>query len=189
MNPQYQSVVPPVPTARKTQGFSRKTIVLFSGLGLALIAAVSLLIMTASGKPVEQMQRLSVRLENLQAIVEQGNKNVQGVELSKIQSEISILLAGDIVAVSDALKAAGLGKIPSDIKSLESDEATLKTLSDAQLDGSFDGAYKKAIAQKLESTMALMRELNGKTNDRKLKATLSTAYDHSSLILNQLASL
>lgn len=181
--------MPPVPVAQKNRGFSLKTLLLFGGLGIALIAAVSLIILTASSKPVEQMQRLSVRLENLQSIVAQGNKHVKGVELSKVQSEASILLAGDIIAINDAMKSAGLGKIPSDIKSLESDDATLKTLSDAQLDGSFDGAYQKALAQKLESTMALMRELNGKTNSASLKEALSTAYDHSSLILNQLASL
>lgn len=189
MNPQYQTTLPPPPTKRPTSIFSPKIFLIGGGIVFALILAGTLLVLGNSKNPISQMQRLSARFENLQTIAEQGTKNVQGADLKKTQGDASILIIGHAATINAAMKDAGLGKVPKGITALESDEATIATLLDAQLNGRFDAVYQKALAQKLESTMALMREVNDKTNNRDLKDALSTAYTNFGGILDQLAKL
>lgn len=155
---------------------------------LALIIAGFLLTL-GNSKPTTEMQRLSARLENLQTIIDQGTAHTKGGDLRKVHSDASILITGDIARINDALKSAGLKKVPKEIAALEQDTATLENLKDAQLNGRFDDAYKKALSQKLESTMVLMRELHHKTKSRDLKGTLATSYSHFNGILDQLSKL
>ncbi|MBC7746466.1 hypothetical protein H7Y40_00600 [Pedobacter sp.] len=189
MNPQFQNTLPPPPTKRPVSRFTPKIVLIVIGGIIALIIAISLMVLSGGNSPTNQMQRLSARFDSLQTILESGRKNVQGADLKKVHADAYILIIGDAAQVNRAMTTAGLEKIPKDIIALEADTATLATLADAQLNGRFDTAYKKALSQKLESTMALMREIDGKTNSTALKTSLSTAYDHFGGLLDQLAKL
>lgn len=156
---------------------------------MAIAVAVGLFIASSSSSPIAQMQRLSARLDSLKLIIDEGTKNVKNGDLRKVQSDASILVAGDISTVKAAMQTAGIGKTDKAIAALEVDTATLETLTDARLNGRFDDAYKKALSQKLENTMALMREVHDKTNSRALKVALSKAYDNFGSLLDQLSKL
>lgn len=189
MNPQYQSTLSPPPIKNSTSRFSPKTLLLGGGILFTILIAIALLVMGNGNKPISQMQHLSARFDNLQTILKEGTKNVQGDGLKKIQSDASILVIGHTALIDAAMKSAGLGSVPKEITALEADSATLKTLSGAELNGQFDTAYQKVLAQKIESTMALMREVQDKTNSKTLKSSLSTAYTYFGNILDQLAKL
>lgn len=190
MNPQFENITPPAPTKLKpTSTLSPKLWLFGGGLLLLLLVGGGLLLATSGNNPLPQMQRLSIRLESLQTIINQGNKNVIGRDLKKVQADAAILVIGDIANINIALSEAGLDKIPKEVAALESDQATLDTLADAQLNGQFDPAYKKALSQKIESTMALMREVNEKTKSSALKATLSDSYKNFGRILDNLSKL
>ena len=135
------------------------------------------------------MQHLSARFDSLQTILKAGTQAAQSANLKKTQSDASIIIIGQTTSIDAIMKNSGLGDIPKEIVTLETDSPTLKTLSDARLNGQFDSAYQKALSQKIESTMALMREVSDKTNSKTLKNALSTAYSYFSTILDQLAKL
>lgn len=189
MNPQIKSTLQPPPQKVIASKISLKLLIIIAGTIVTLLIAAGLIIMSANNSPVKQMQRLSARFESLQLIVDQGTKSVQNGDLRKVQSDVSILVKGDVASIESAMIAAGLGKVSKELIALESDQSTLNSLTDARLNGRFDSTYKKALAQKLESTMALMREVNNKTSNRTLKMSLSSAYDHFSSLLDQLAKL
>lgn len=189
MNPQYQNIISPPPSKRQTTRFTPKALLLVGGILIAVLIAITLLLLGSGNKPVSQMEHLSARFETLQTILKLGTKNVKAADLKKVQSDASILVIGDGALINQAMKDAGFAKISKDITTSEADAATLATLSDAQLNGTFDTAYKKVLSQKLESTMALMREIDSKTNNKALKSALSTAYTHFGGLLDQLAKL
>lgn len=189
MNPQYTDTLPPAPTKIKSQRFPAKLIVLAIGLIIVLAIGGGLMVLSKSNNPITQMQRLSVRLDTLQALLKEGTKNVRNPDLKKVQTDASILVAGDAASIGQAIEVAGVKKIPKDITALEADATTFATLADAKFNGHFDDAYIKALSLKLESTMALMREVQAKTGNAQLKAALSLAYGHHSGILDQLSKL
>lgn len=193
MDPQqyqnFQSHTPPAPVKRSSGGLSPKLLFLGAGILLLVIAVFGLITLTRSSNPAQQMQRLSARFESLGEILALGDSYIQSQDLKKVHSDASILIKGDAATVGAAMETAGLGKVEKDVKAAEADTETLETLNDARLNGRFDDAYKKALAQKIESTMALMREVNDKTNSRALKSSLSNAYEHQSTILDELAKL
>lgn len=188
-NQQPQSYIAPPPVKRPSGGLSPKLLLIIGGVVVALIIAGLLLMLGRGSSPVEQMQRLSARLETLGTILEQGTQYVRGAELKKVQSDASILIKGDTATLESAMQTAGLAKVDKDIAASETDPDTLEELNDARLNGRFDDAYKKVLAQKIEETMALMREVHDKTNSRALKAALSDAYDHQNSVLEELANL
>ncbi len=165
-------------------------LLLIGGIVLLLVIVSAGFVILSSGKnPVSQMQRLSVRFDTLQAIVLEGSSNIGDGDLRKINTDASIILAGDIKTINDAMSANGLKKAPKEIANAEADQETLDKLKDALANGRFDSVYQTALTQKLESTMALMSEIHDKTSSRTLKAALTAGYEHANGTLDQLNKL
>jgi hypothetical protein len=187
MNLNFRDEVPPIPSTRKPGVSFSPKMLLFAGIGV-VVMVVSLILITisSSGGLSPQLQRLSVRLTVLQTMVSESKKSVTDPELSKLNSDLSIITAGSIARLQAPLQAAGMEKIGDDIKSAEADTATLAKLADAKLTGLFDRTYARIITLKVDTVLALMNEIYAKTKNNSLREALSSTYKDFSTIRKQL---
>lgn len=176
MDPSYQGRVPQVPYSSRQGGgrFRLNPRMLMIGGILLVLVIVGFVLMSQSGdKSGALQQHLSARLATLQKMTDEGEKNLKSADLREFNARLRIQLTSDTKSISDNLIIA---KTDKTISANEADTASFDALKDAQLNSRFDDTYRKLIAQKLDSTMALMKELHGKTPSAKLKSALSSAY-------------
>lgn len=188
MDPTYRGFGAPVPTARRNGGglAGRMTLIIIILVIAAIGGAALLFLNQDESKPLQP--KLIARLDTLQKMVAEGTKNVKDGDLRKTNSDITIQVLSDTAAIQTKLESMGQDK-PSDADAAaEADTATFETLKNAALNNNFDSTYRRTIAQKLESTNALIRELYDKTSDKGLKSVLNSAYTHFKLLQNQLAA-
>ncbi len=176
MDPSYRGRIPQVPySTRQSSGrfrLSPKTLLM--GLVLLVLIIVGFVLLSQSGdKSGPLQQHLIARLTTLQKITDEGEKNIVSGDLREFNARLRIQLSSDIKGITDV---ATPGKTDKAITANEADTASFETLKDAQLNSRFDDAYRKLIAQKLDSTAALMKEVYGKTPSRKLKTAINDAY-------------
>lgn len=187
MDPTYRGFGAPVPTARRGGGglAGRMTLVIVIAV-IAIIGGAFMIISSQdSSKPLQP--KLLARLDTLQKIVAEGTKNATDGDLRKINADISIQVMSDTASVAAKMKSLGQGDPSKADEAAEADAATFASLKDAALNSNFDSTYRRTIAQKLESTNALIRELYDKTASKDLKPTLNDTYTHFKLLENQLA--
>jgi hypothetical protein len=169
-------ITPPV--AQKPRGLLTARAWMILGAMVAAILAGIFLLFGSQDQSGTLQQRVSARQTTTLKLVADGQKNLKDADLSKLNSELSIVLAGDDSAVQAALKNAGMKKIDKEITAAEADEDTFKSLSTAKISGRYDTAYQDTLVQKLDSLRALLAELHGATRNKPLKAVLDTEYQH-----------
>jgi hypothetical protein len=167
----------PTPTAQKPTGLVTKRTFMIILLVIAALVGGSLLLIGGSDNSGTLLQRASARQATTQRLVADGQKNITNDDLSKLNSELSILLAGSTPALQAEVSNAGIKSLDKAIVAAEADAATFEKLATAKLNGQYDSTYRGVLAQKLESLLALLEELNGKTNSKSLKTTLATDYE------------
>lgn len=179
----------PAPTAQKPSGImTKRTLLIILVLVLALVGGLVMLL--ASGDNSDQLrQRLSARQDTTLAIVADGQKNITGDDLKKLNSELSLVLTGDNTDLQAALTAAGMKKVNKEVAGAETDSETFKKLTTAKLNAQYDTTYRRVLGQKLESLRQLIEELHGKTKQRGLKSVLATEYTHLTTYLRALEQL
>ena len=176
MDPSYRGRVPQVPYSTRQNGgrfrLSPKTLMI--GLVLIVLLIIGGVLLSQSGdKSAPLQQHLTARLATLQKMTEEGEKNIVSGDLREFNARLRIQLSSDIKSITEV---ATPGKTDKTIAANEADAASFASLKDAQLNSRFDDTYRKLIAQKLDSTTALMKELYGKTPSRKLKTAIDHAY-------------
>lgn len=184
MNLSYRDEMSPPPQRNKSPLFQMtpKTL-LFIGIGIvAVIIGFVLLFLSSRETLAPQLQRLSARLNTTQTIIDDSQRSVRSGDLRKISSDASILTAGSIAKLREPLANAGMGSIPADILANEADTATLEALESAKTSGQFDQVYARALEQKIDTLIALMREIYDNTRSESLRAALDESYrDYTSL--------
>lgn len=167
---------------------TKQTLIIGSLLVGAVIAGI--LMMLGSGENSgELQQRLSARHATTLKIIADGQKNLSDDELSKLNSELSIVLQGDDAALKPALADVGFKKASKEIVAAEADLATFEKLKNAKLNAQYDATYHVVLTQKLESLLALLQELHGATNSKTLKSVLATEHHHLTTFRDGLSQL
>jgi hypothetical protein len=171
MGPDYY--VSPAPQSRVP---SRKILLLGIGLVAAVIVGVGLLL-AGGGKDIsKELQRLTIRLSTLQAILDntEQTRNIKNEELSRLISEFSINLASDTNTITPLLSEAG---VPENVdpKVLASEtDTTGEELEEAALNNKLDSAMKETIQTKIRSIRILMAEIYPSVKTANLKKALET---------------
>lgn len=187
MQPQYQTpfIAPntALPGRRKPVGLIIAAVVAV----LALVGVGLFFILGSRGDSLDiQKQHLSARMTTLESLLEKGSASVTNPDLAKVQADASILIKGADTALRTAMPVK---KIDKAITANEADAATLTSLNDAKLNGNFDRAYQKALSSKLESTMALLKEIYSKTTSRSVREAASKSYDTYRSVLDSLSTV
>jgi hypothetical protein len=169
----------PTPTTQKPAGLvTKKTLVIILLLIGALIGG-ALFLIGGSDNTGALLQRTSARQATMQRLVADGQKNLTSDDLGKINSELNILLAGSTPILQAEVSKAGIKKMDAQIVAAEADTDTFEKLASAKLNGQYDATYRNVLSNKLESMLAILEELHGKTKSKSLKATL--ALEHKQL--------
>lgn len=159
------------------------------GLIGAIITAAIFVISATNSEPTQQMKRLTARLDALQSLIDEGRKNAQNPDLKKINSDAFLLVVTAKSRLSAPLKAAGADKADAASTDAEKITTTLASLKEAKVNGRFDDVYYTALYQKIDSTLALIREIREKTTRTALKTELETTENYLNNLLDQLTKL
>ena len=179
MQQSFRDTLPPIPIGRGNQrGLSRRTVFVGGGILLALIIGGILLAVSNNGSLKDPLQRLTLRLQTLQSISNESRDIITNPDLSKINSDTSLLVTGSLASLDAPMDAAGRGNTSDANKKLEADTATLTALRDAQLRGTYDDTYARVVAQKVDTIIVLLSEIYSKTNSRSLKEALNHEYNN-----------
>ena len=158
---------------------------IIGGLLLAGIITAAILLSSTGDKSGSLQLRLAARLATLEKMTAEGDQYIKDGSLREFNGRLRIQLASEQKSLSAAYTAK---KSDPRITANEADKASFDTLKDAQLNSRFDTSYRKLIAQKLDSTTLLMKELHSNTLSRSLKDALSTAYDNFKQLEAQLTT-
>jgi hypothetical protein len=162
---------------------------LIVGVILAIVIAGIAMFFSRDPNPTAESLRLSARLNTLQTILNDGSRNLQSGELRAFTSEARILISGDQANIDTVFATVGVKKADKTITAAEADGATFDLLKNAALSGQYDATYKSVLTQKLDSTVALMREVKNKTPNVKVKAAMVNSINTFETLQNKLSKL
>lgn len=165
----------------------RALIVLAAGIAAAIIGGLLILVSRDASGPLQP--RLSARQTTTLKIIADGQKNLVGGDLKKLNSDMNIVLGSDNSTIQAVLKAAGMKKVDKNVASAEADSSTFEKLTDARLNGRYNQTYQDVITLKLESLRELVRELHEASHNKDLKSALNEEYKHLSEFINSLEEL
>ncbi len=183
-NPFEQSQVPDpsidylnqiAPQGPPSKKFSTKQLLLiFGGLGIALIGFIAILVSNSAPSNTQNMQRLGARLVSTAKVVEESQKNIKSGDLSSLNSTLRIDLKNTAAGMIDY--GIDGNKVEKAIAASEDSTELLEKLDDARLSGTFDRVYAREISFKLEMIVALMNQVHASTDNAKFKAYLESSF-------------
>lgn len=164
-------------------------LLLIGGGVIALLIVVIIVLGMMNGGSGDNQQRLLFRLSNLDSTMDEARRNIRSDSLGKINTETSLVISGDIVAIESLIPVKKNDKSLNAIQDEEADTVTVERLKTAALNNQHDSTYKTVLADKLQSTYELAGEVAKKSSDSKLKAALQTLQDHLTIYYEQLKTL
>lgn len=187
MQPEYQTpFIAPNTTPTRSSIPTGKIIALILGV-LVLVGAGAFFIFGNQGDSIDtQKQHLTARMTTLESLLEKGSASVTNPDLRKVQADASLLITGANTTLREAMPVK---KVEKTITQSEADTTTFTELNDAKLNGSFDRPYQKALSTKLESTMALLKEIHSKSTSKTVKDAASKSYDTYNSVLASLSTV
>lgn len=170
--------MPPVPEKKKVKliEFNSRTL-LFIGIGVGVvILGILLLIWANSGGVNTQLQHLSARLDTMQTIANESDRSIRNPDLRKFNSDLRLLTTGNINKLRDPMAAVGMTQVSDGVRAQEADTATIERLERAKSGGDFDIVYARVTEQKIDTIIALIREIYDKSGNNNLREALSESY-------------
>lgn len=145
------------------------------GIGLLVTLLVGALILFGGSSSNENLSRLSVRLGNLQTAADSAQKNITGSKLRSTNINLAFALTNANRDIAEHLLARGIDpkKISSGIISSESTEELSEALEDARLNAIYDRVYAREMSYQIETTLALLRQMESKEGSSSTKEYLS----------------
>lgn len=152
----------------------RFLMIIGGGVVLVLIAIILMFASSGSGGPKEKMQTLAARLQTLQTISRDAQKNIKNGDLRSTNSNLSIFLTNTNRDIVEPLAANGVevGKLEEKIVAQESGEELIADLEDARLNAIFDRTYAREMSYQLDTVDVLIREIYNSTNSASFKTFL-----------------
>lgn len=190
MDPTYKGLHVPTPTntvQKKTLNWKR-ALLIGGGIlvGMIVLGFVANLL-TPDNTTVTQ--RMLYRIDALTTLTSNSRGSIQGDVLSKINTDLSVMLNGDNGALKKAVPTPKITPELTAIKKEEADAATTEKLNTAKVNGAFDIVYKTVLIQKIEEAAKIVKDVYGKTSNTTLKQALVTTADHLNTYYQQLKKL
>jgi hypothetical protein len=145
------------------------------GGGLLLAAIVLIITLSSSGSgPKYDMQVLAARMETLQKITSDTQKNLKSGALRSTNSNLTIFLTNANRDIAAPLAANGIDvkKIDSSITAAEKGEELTQTLEDARLNAVLDRTYAREMTYQLQTIAVLEQSIYDATGSKTLKEYL-----------------
>lgn len=181
----YLNQIAPQP---KKAGLNNKTFFLLIGGGLLFAIIVGVLAFSSGSGPKQQMETLAARMQTLQTISQNAQKNIKSGTLRSTNSNLSIFLTNANHDIADPLKKNGIDikKLDKKIVAAEKDDALTAKLEDARLNAVYDQTYAREMGYQLATVKALMKTIYNKSKSKSMKDFLSKTNDNLAPITKQL---
>lgn len=172
---------------------NKKGDMLFFGALIAIVlVALSIGMFTLLGSgasSADDMARLSVRLSNLQAVADASQKNIVSSKLRGTNTSLSLTLTNAARDIAEPLVAEGADpkKISGSITSSESLDTLSETLEDARLNAVFDRTYAREMNYQLETTLALLGQIESTAKKDATRTYASTTKNNLQPLQKQFA--
>lgn len=157
----------------------------FGAIGAALVLIVIAVVMIfASNSSSNEItpEQLGLRLEALQKVSTDRQKNIKDSQLRAINSRVTTQLAGANRDIAEPLKAAKIN-LKKTSKSLSSRETKYieelnEKLEDARLNDEFDSTYSREMAYELDTVAIMMKAVRKKSNSKSMKSFIDSSYNN-----------
>jgi len=159
-------------------GMDNKKFLGLVGGGLAVALIVGMFVLFGGGESTGQLlQKYAARVEALQEVSKDTQKNLKSGDLRSINSNLSITLLDAHTKLAEPMATQGLDvkRIDSDIKAAEATDELEAKLEDARLNATLDRIYPREMSYQVKTVRALMKEIYAKTNSTSLKEYLDQA--------------
>ena len=169
----------------------RKRLFIMIGLGVGILVIIVVLLMTVfSGGSKDNYLRLLVRQQELQTLTDGSQKRVRSAALAKINSDSTLLLSSDGVALLGQLsKKFGEKNVSSDFRKAEADTTTTDKLKEAELLNKFDVVYRNILLDKINKLIALAEQSKQDIGGKEFTTAIDTFSKNLTSIRTQLQAL
>ena len=148
------------------------------GVVLAAIVVVLILVIvigaTSNKKPLQQ---LAARLQSTETIVGKAQAEIKSTQLRALNSNLKIYFTNTNRDIAAPLLKEKVDptKLDADIVSSETGADVSSRLENARLNAVFDRTYAREMAYRLDTIVALMRQLQNSVGTKDLKTFLVSA--------------
>jgi hypothetical protein len=168
----------------------RKKVFLVAGVGLALIVAIILFVMSLGGGAKDTYMSMLVRHQNLLTIIEDSQNRIRSGALAKVNSEAILLFTSDSVALQDQLKKKfSEDKLTDDAKKRAAEPTIEQKLTDAELLDKFDVTYRNLVREQINKLMVAALEVQDSTGGKTFLEVMDKYVNDLQTIDNQLSEL
>ncbi len=176
---------------QKPSGFNNQHFfaIIIGAVVVILIAIVLMVAASAGPSDTDKLQSLGLRLQSLQTIADDAQKNIQSSDLRSTNGNLSTYLVNTNRDIAPSLTKAKIN-LKKAVKKASDDEngKTLTAkLEDARLNAVFDRTYAREMAYQLESISLSMKTLRKTTKSKTLKAFIDGSSNDLATLQKQFA--
>lgn len=158
------------------------------GVVLAIVISFLVFISSSSAGPKTSMMTLAARMQAMQTVSDQAQKNIKSSQLRGVNSSLKILLTNANRDIAAPLKTENIdiGKLDKKVVDAEKTAKLTATLEDARLNATFDDTYAREMSFKLQTISLLMQQIYDKSNSKSMQDFLMETDDNLQPIKQQL---
>ncbi|HTK39261.1 MAG TPA: hypothetical protein VL362_00165 [Patescibacteria group bacterium] len=179
-------------TASKPGGPSKIVMLIAGVVGLLALVLFAFMVFAGGPSAADKASSIYVRLQTLQSLANDNQKQLRNNDLRAINSGLSLQLTNAATALEEPLANIGVNtkKLP---KSLQTKEATYKSnvqsqFDDAKLNVRLDSTYTREMTYQLESLHAMLQSAYKATSSKSLKDYLKTTDAQLAPFIDKLSS-
>lgn len=175
----------------KKPGVNKTTLaIVIVGIGLVLAGVIAFVMFAAnqSAGPKASATVLAARLQAVQEVADNSQKNIKSSSLRGINSNLVIFLTNANRDIAAPLTASGIDieKLDKDVVAKEKADPITADLEDARLNAVFDDTYAREMSFKLATISLLMEDIYKSSKDKKMNEFLLTTDENLQPIKQQL---
>lgn len=190
MDPTFKGLAAPVPKSAKPPKFPVKVVLLV--LGFLMLAMVAYVMLTSyfEGNGAYAPLQLGLRMDTVAKMAKDATPNIKDPDFSKVNSEISNILASDNGSIQRILPTGKNDPTSKQYRSAERSRGLKLTeeLKTARINGVFDAKYKSILREEIVTLQKAAKRL-AKSSNKDFKAVLTTFVDHADTAIYRLDSL
>jgi hypothetical protein len=173
----YLNQIAPQAPKRKIP-LTKKQLMIFGALGLAIIIVVILVIVINLGSNKKPLEQLAARLQSTQTIATDAATKLKDSQLRALNSNLEIYLTNTNRDIAAPLLKDNIivTKLDKSIVASEAGTDISARLEDARLNAVYDSTYAREMSYRLDTIVALMKQIYESTSNTTLKTFLNDAY-------------
>jgi hypothetical protein len=146
-------------------------------VALAIVTIIVLAVVIGAFNNKDPLEHLSAKLQSTEIVVGDAQSKIKSTQLRALNSNLKIYLTNTNRDIAPLLlqDSVNVAKLDKNIVASEATNDITDRLEDARLNAIYDRTYAREIAYRLETTLALMHQINDSSASKDLKTFLIAA--------------